>query len=425
MNETKQFADIAVVGGGAAGLFAAISAANSLKHHGRIVILEHNARCGKKLLATGNGRCNLLNVYPTLEHFHSEDMPYVKNILARFTPKGILSCFATMGLLCTEERGGLVYPKTMQASSVLDCLRLELNRLAVDEICDFHISAITCEKDGFTLHTKEAPLIARRLILATGGRAAPSFGCDSSGGGFLKAFGHRVTPLFPSLCPIKCKETFLRALKGIRSTGMVRLFADGNLVKEETGEIQFTDTGLSGICIFNLSRMISEFINRRTVSGNRVNSLSVSLDLLPEISLIDIETLLFGLKMRRAAVTLESFLTGILNKRVAQCLLKSLEITPLSRLCDTLRPDEIRRLARTIKDWRFTPCGTAGFEQAQMTAGGAALSQFHQETLESKLRPGLYAAGETLDVDGDCGGYNLYWAWISGKLAGESAAKSL
>lgn len=383
--------DVAVIGGGASGIMAAIFAARSGKN---VCILEKNPRIGKKILATGNGRCNFTNINAKAQDYNSE---FVGFSLECFSPKDVITFFEEIGLLSRTEAEGRVYPLSGQATAVLDVLRLELSRLSVKEIVDFDVQKIEKNNDGFVIFSKNEKVEAKKVIVATGGMASPKSGSSGKGYELLKAFGHHTTKLVPSLVQLKCEKS----VGGVRAYGKVTTLSG----KSDTGEIQFNNYGISGIPVFGLAKYVKK--------GE-----SVFLDLLPDYT----EDEVINILKARPKQTMETYLIGILNKALGQLLLKECGISPLSRMSDTLKADEIIKIAKKIKAWRFDVTGTMPWDNAQVTAGGIELSEINPETMESKLCKNLYITGEVLDIDGPCGGYNLQWAWASGKLAGSEAA---
>ena len=391
-NRKKVKIDVAVIGGGASGIMAAIFAARSGK---KVCILEKNPRIGKKILATGNGRCNFTNINARPEDYNQE---FVASGFECFSPKEVISFFEELGLLSKEEAEGRVYPLSGQATAVLDVLRLELSRLSVKEIVDFDVQKIKKSGDGFVIYSKNDKVEAKKVIVATGGMASPKSGSDGKGYELLKAFGHHTTKLVPSLVQLKCEKS----VGGVRAYGKVTTQSG----KSEIGEIQFNNYGISGIPVFGLAKYVKK--------GE-----SVSLDLLPDYT----EDEVIKILKNKPKQTMETYLIGILNKALAHFLLKECGISPLSKMSDTLKADEVKKIAKTIKSWRFLVTGTMPWDNAQVTAGGIELSEVDPKTMESKLCRGLYITGEVLDVDGPCGGYNLQWAWASGKLAGSEAVR--
>ena len=417
-------ADLVILGGGASGLMAAVSAARFIPGK-NISILERGPRVGKKLLVTGNGRCNLTNLELDFSRYHGAPESFVSAVFSQLPPKDTLSLFGRLGLLCREEGQGRCYPYGGQASAVLDVLRRSLEGRNVEERCQTSVETFKRKPGGYELKTSGGVVFAKRLILASGGRAMPSSGSDGSGLKLAASLGLKASEPFPSLAPVRAASPVLKAVKGLRCRGRASLLADRKTVKQETGEIQFTDQGLSGICILNLSRLVGEFFSHRTVNRHKTEKVELSLDLVPDLDYSSLLSFLQALLHGQPRLPVEQLLSGIVNKRVGLALLKQLMPSALSRPCGSLSPSELKTICRTVKDWRFSPTGTLGWQQAQSTAGGLLSSQFESATLESKGLPGLYACGELLDIDGDCGGYNLQWAWSSGFVAGKSAAVSL
>lgn len=417
-------ADLVILGGGASGLMAAVSAARFIPGK-NISILERGPRVGKKLLVTGNGRCNLTNLELDFSRYHGAPESFVSAVFSQLPPKETLSLFGRLGLLYREEGQGRCYPYGGQASAVLDVLRRYLEGRNVEERCQTSVEAVKRKPSGYELKTSGGVVFAKRLILASGGRAMPSSGSDGSGLKLAASLGLKASEPFPSLAPVRAASPVLKAVKGLRCRGRASLLADRKTVKQETGEIQFTDQGLSGICILNLSRLVGEFFSHRTVNRHKTEKVELSLDLVPDLDYSSLLSFLQALLHGQPRLPVEQLLSGIVNKRVGLALLKQLMPSALSRPCGSLSPSELKTICRTVKDWRFSPTGTLGWQQAQSTAGGLLSSQFESATLESKGLPGLYACGELLDIDGDCGGYNLQWAWSSGFVAGKSAAVSL
>ncbi|MGI5970269.1 MAG: aminoacetone oxidase family FAD-binding enzyme [Oscillospiraceae bacterium] len=378
--------DIGIIGGGAAGLCAAIHAA---RLGAGVTILERLPRVGKKLLVTGSGRCNLGNLDP--EPRLNGSVSQAGNIVAGFDTVGF---FRSVGLYCRPDNEGRLYPMSNQASSVLDALRQECNRLGVREECSFCVSEIEVGCEEFILRSEGGKSAScRRLIIAAGGRAAPAYGTDGLGLRLAESLGHSSTYLLPSLCPLPSGHRFLKMLAGQRVRAAVTALKNSIPVAFSKGEVQFTKDSLSGICVFDLARFSPDII---------------SLDLLPEQSK-DVTSLLKILFDIRGLS--EDALGGLFPKRVSAALMRE-------------SGGDVFKLARLIKDWRFSVTEPSSWDKAQVTAGGIPGSEV-TENLESKLIHGLYFCGEVLDADGPCGGYNLRWAWASGAVAGGKAAQCL
>lgn len=403
---------LCIIGAGAAGLAAAVQAGQILRLPGSVALIDHGSRIGRKILASGNGRCNLSNLSASSWDYNQPD--FVRPTLERVTPHAVLEWFSLLGLRTTTE-GDRVYPFSNTASSVLDVLRLGLNRHQIALFTQTRVTQIKKQKRFHIALADGRVLTADRLLIAAGGQASPSLGADGSGYGLCRQLGHQVLPPRPALTGLKCpekerKELHLPSLNGLRLKAKVTLVQGGAKLAQETGEILFRDYGLSGIAVFQLSR-------KGTVG-------TLSLDLFPEE---DFPFLLSMLKERQkqfSSLLAEDFLTGLFHRQVARALLSCAGIS-LSIPVRNIPDGQLKALANRMKDWRFPVCESSGWQQAQITLGGLSVTEFHPETLESKLLPGFYAAGEVLDVDGPCGGYNLQWAWSSGIAAGSAAAQSL
>lgn len=392
--------NIAIIGGGASGIVAAIAAAENQSNS--VTIYEKGERIGKKILVTGNGRCNMTNIYATVDNYHGNNPEFIKASVKRFWVEETLEFFKTLGIVHKVEDNGKVYPYSDQASAVLDVLRTKLEFSGVTVRTGFEAESIKKKNYGFLLKSyKGETAYADRIIVATGGKAAPNLGSNGSGYEILKKLGHSITDLYPSLVQITTETEVVKKLKGIKVNAKMTL---GEF--SETGEVLFTDYGLSGPPVFSLSSRLT-------------NQKEIIIDIMSEYSEDEIIELLRERIGYMPYTALENFLVGMLNKRVGQALLKSCGIVPLSRYAYDLSEDEIIKIAKTIKNWKFKITGTKSWNNAQVTRGGVKTYEFNEYTFESKLVDGLYATGEILDIDGDCGGYNLQWAWTSGYIAGK------
>ncbi len=401
--------DIAIIGGGASGLAAALSAGEDLQN--RVTVFERQNRAGRKLLATGNGRCNLTNRNASPEDYHGEDPAFAGPALYRFGPEETLRWFASLGLVTRTEPGGRVYPLSDTAGSVVDVLRLALEARGGRIECAMPIARAEKRGDGFLL---SGPLgesfRADRLIVACGGAAGARVGGVRSGYELLAGFGHGCTPLRPALVQLKTDNVWTRPMKGVRTQAALTLERDGDVLDAAFGEIQFTDYGLTGPAAYDLSRSAAD-------AGS---GCALCLRLLPEL---DRAELLRYMTAKRDAFSdnrAENILSGALHNAIARTVLRRAQI-PLDARLWALSDSALELIADTLCRFELPLRGTLGFEDAQVTAGGVETAGFDPETLESRLVPGLYACGEVLDIDGDCGGYNLQWAWSSGRLAGLAA----
>ena len=397
--------DVIIIGGGASGMMAALAAAES---GCRVLLLERQSRVGRKLLATGNGRCNLTNHNASPARYHGGD-GFCAYALDAFDVGATLQFFASLGLLTVAEDSGRVYPMSNMAGSVLDVLRYALERPGIEVVTGQAVSSVKKTSGGFTVRTETDTFHAEKLILAAGGCAGSKVGGVMDGYQLAKSLGHHRTPLYPSLVQLKTDPTYPRALKGVRADARVTLTRGREILARSAGEVQFTEKGVSGPAIFEISRAASCGGEGQTVT----------LDLLRAHSAPD--CLAFLQARRAAAPTLpcEEVLTGTVHNRVGKMLLRYAAV-PGGRPLGDVTDQELKALVRAAKGFALPVRGTEGFESAQVTAGGMRTDEFDPATMESLLVPGLYACGEVLDIDGDCGGYNLQWAWASGRAAGRA-----
>ncbi|MCD8215366.1 MAG: NAD(P)/FAD-dependent oxidoreductase [Clostridiales bacterium] len=411
---------IIVIGGGASGLTATIAAARTAEENKtdiKITICERMNRVGKKILATGNGRCNYTNRNVSVKHYFGEHPAFTKPALEFLDFDGTINFFLRLGVFPKEETEGRMYPYSEQASSVLDCLRLEAERLKIEFKTDFDVKEVKYKGGGFSvLSYKGESLSCDRVIMACGGCASPDLGSNGSGFKLLEGLGHTVSPLSPALVQLKLKGDFLKALSGIRFKGCAGLSVNNHTVREEKGEILFTDYGVSGIAVLQLSGFLKD-----TGSGKAY----LNIDFMPEYETTEVFRLLNMRAKDLSHLTTENFFTGLLNKRIGNVIAKKSGIEKLSYPVSGLNKNLLWSMAYNIKFFKAEIIGTNGWKNAQTTAGGAATKQFYSATLESKRVSGLYCCGEIFDIYGECGGYNLQWVWSSGYLAGASAAGSL
>ncbi len=396
--------NLAIIGGGASGLAAAINA--SRFHPGiKIAIIEHLPKAGKKILATGNGRCNLTNIN-ALSHSYRNDT-FAKVCLNKYPPEKVISFFASLGLLTYTDSEGRVYPRSNNASSVLDALRFSLtgNIILLDS---YNISDIKCGSGGFIINNE---ICAEKLILAAGGKSSPSQGSDGSGYEIAKKLGHTVTPLFPSLTPLLTDKTTVRPLKGVRASGTeLRLITAGSEIQSR-GEILFTETGVSGIAAMELASTAA-----REIANHGVPYLSI--DFLPDISHNKLKEFVTDSIKKRLPDYSDSLLTGILPKAIGNAVIKYASVS-LNDISAGNINDAAGRITDAVKNFRIEIKGTKGFDSSQVTSGGIDIDEIDPDTMQSRIIKGLYLCGEITDVDGGCGGFNLQWAFASGLLAGE------
>lgn len=404
--------DIAVIGGGASGLAAAIEAKQCGGCDCRVAVIEKNTRLGKKILATGNGRCNLGNINENhSEHYSGSCVDLVEHLFRIFA--GSEAFFKSLGVICRSDSGRL-YPYSNHAASVLDALRFQLHELNIDTFTENSVLSIRRNKNFWEIKTNINTFIAKIIIAAPGGKAAPSMGTDGNFYKILRNIGHSYVPVSPALCPVYTEQSLLKNLKGIRVAGKVSLYNKKNkLINSNEGEVQFTEKSLSGICIFNLAAFINE------------DDMYIQIDLLPHLTESEINDLLWSLYAQRSSWKIEDMLSGVFQKKMCPALFNASRIfTSLNEPVYTLTPYDINQLGKTIKAWHFPIIQLAEWNQAQATSGGIPRNEI-QSTLESSVCSNLYFAGEILDLVGECGGYNLAWAWCSGVCAARNAVNSL
>ena len=395
--------DVIIIGGGASGMMAALTAAENGRS---VLLLERQSRVGRKLLATGNGRCNLTNYNTSPARYHGEDGGFCAYALRAFDVGSTLQYFASLGLLTVNEDSGRVYPMSNMAGSVLDVLRYGLEHPRIEVRTGQVVTAVKRTAEGFTVRTETDAFTAGKLILAAGGCAGSKVGGVMDGYRLAKALGHHRTALYPSLVQLKTDPTYPRALKGVKAECGITILRGSGTVAENRGEVLFTEYGVSGPAIFDISRAVA--------TGGE--GLVCALDFFPDW---DLREVLDWLRMRRQTMQAHeasTLLVGSCHTRLGQMLCKAAGFT--SQPAADLTDSDLERIARQAKHFALPITGTCGFDQAQVTAGGLCTDEFDPETMGSRLVPGLYACGEVLDVDGDCGGFNLQWAWSSGHLAG-------
>ena len=408
--------DILVAGDGAAGIMAALTATENGK--GKIFIIEKMGQLGKKILATGNGKCNYTNYYQAKECYRGNDVSFAWKALQKFGYKETISLFKSYGII-PYDRDGYVYPLPGQASCVRDILERELKSTKVvinkeEKITDVSIHRKNGRQDGFIVVTGNNKYFTQKLIIATGGKAGAVHGSDGSGYSLAKSLGHSVITPFAALTSCIICGKYTKDWAGVRTKGTVRAYnSKGKLLCENTGELQFVAQGISGIPVFQVSRYISEEI----VKGRKPY---LTIDIMPLYSEEEIIASLLCRKKKNGSIG--DIFTGMLHNKLAAALLKFCDIS-IKRQAAGLTKDEASHIAAVMKNWRLEVKDTGGFEKAQVTGGGIPASEINAETMESKICPGLYFAGEVIDVDGICGGYNLQWAWTSGYIAGNAAGR--
>lgn len=406
---------VIVVGGGASGLMAAIAAA---RRGAAVTVLEGMERPGKKLLQTGNGRCNLTNLDRQLpEKYYGSGAMLARSLTQRFDGAAAVAFFEELGLL-VQEKNGYVYPYPAQASAVLQVLLAELRRLHVRLKLGERVTSLEMSGGTWQVKTASWTYTAEAVILACGGKALPATGSDGSGYALARSLGHAVVTPVPALAPVACEGSFFVSLAGVRCRAAVSLFqkktSGDEQLAAETGELQWTKYGVSGIVVFQLSRHIS--------ACSRPHNLFFEVDLLPDFGETYVKELLCRRKEALAKERPAALLPGILHEKLIPVIIKNAGLSA-KKSCGELNDTEIERLIAAAKHLRLSVAGTKSFDACQVCAGGVSGDEVCPDTLESRKHRKLYFTGELLDVDGPCGGYNLQWAWASGYAAGTAAGQ--
>ena len=401
---------ILVVGGGASGMIAAIQAASNKN---QVTIYECTDRVGKKILATGNGKCNLTNLAMGVEYYYTTDTKKLERCLERFSEKDTMDFFEGIGLLL-RERDGYVYPYCEQAAVVLDVLR---NALGQKEICvktsveNIRITPIS--NNRFEVVSSVGKVIYDAVILACGSKAGIK-NAITSGYDLAKSFGHKIIKLYPALVQVRCKEKFFAMIAGVRCKAALNVIVNGISVAKEQGEVQLTDYGISGIPVFQISRLVAGELDKK-------ENVEVELDFLPHQTKEDWKRFCDSRIKQYEGKTAEEFLLGILHKKLSLMLLKEFGLKPTD-LVSEKTSKILLRICCAMKSFIVTPTAVNPFEQAQVCRGGVAFGEL-DDNMQSIYQKNLYICGEMVDIDGKCGGYNLQWAWTSGSIAGKNAGK--
>lgn len=403
--------DLIIIGAGASGLVAAIAAARCKS---RVLVIEKKDTAGKKILATGNGKCNFTNLVQKPECYRSEDLTFAMKVLSSFDVLKTVSFFEELGIL-VKERNGYLYPNSEQASSIVKVLMMECRKLNV-KFC-YNEAVIDIKKPFYTVITAAASesisYYAKRLIIATGGCASPKLGSDGSGFSLARTLGHNIIKPLPALVQLRASDKYCKTISGVRTEAVVKLYADNRLLADEKGEVLFTDYGISGIPVLQISRFAAKALDKNC-------KVHLKLDLLPVLSAKELQARLYERIKLNPDRNTEEMLVGLLNHKLAYAIIREAGLDPY-KLSGRLSGQELNLLAGNIKEFVMHIKATNSFEDAQVCSGGVDTAEIDAATMESRLHKGLYFAGEIVDVDGTCGGYNLQWAWSSGYLAGSSA----
>lgn len=404
--------EIVVIGGGASGLVSAIFAARG---NNQVTILEHKDKIAKKILATGNGKCNYTNLNQKPEFYRGNDDSFAKKVLSGFDVNHTLKFFKELGIY-PKEKNGYIYPNSEQASSVADVLGLELRRLRVRIYLNVDVQGIKKRNNKYCIFTNQDEYYADQVIIAAGGCASPNLGSDGSGYKLAKALGHKIIKPLPALIQLRSDAGYFKTLAGVRTEAKVRLYINGEFREEERGELLLAAYGVSGIPILQLSRYASRALDEK-------KKVHIIIDYLPAMKSDEILYLLLERMKRYPERTMEEILLGLLNNKLAYIGLKEAGFDPAA-VCRSTGKNKLNTLVKQLKEWKVIITDTNSFEQAQVTAGGIDTKELNSKTLESNLSKGIYFAGEIIDIDGTCGGYNLQWAWSTGAIAGRNCGKN-
>ena len=410
----RKIYDTFIIGGGASGLCTAV-ALKQLDRSLDIAIAEQLSRVGKKLITTGNGRCNITNSNPDISRFHSENIAFVADVLSRYDNLYTEDFFSHLGIVITYDEIGRAYPYSLQASSVVDALRFATDDMGVETLLETKVLNINKKGNVYEIETSEDTFSAKTVVLAAGLYSGGSkLGSDGNIYKMMSRSGYKTIKTTPAIVQLRTSGDVARSLKGMKVNATATLLIDNKKIRSDFGEVLFCDYGLSGPPIMQISREVERNPGKK----------AVVLDLMSEYSFDNITDLLEFRVTALRGRSLEEFLSGMLNKRVGQAVIK-LSGRKLSDGVDSLNFSDIKRMAAVIKGMSFEITGTTGFENSQVTAGGIDTNEFNSESMMSRRHPGLFAVGEILDVDGDCGGFNLQWAWSSALCAAEGIIKYL
>lgn len=406
---------ILIVGGGAAGMMAAAAVSGCGK---KVLIIEKMNQLGKKILATGNGRCNYTNLRQKPEFYHVDETDGVWEILKRFDEKQAISFFKDAGVY-PRERDGYVYPMSLQAVSLRNCLQRKIDKKWVhleEEVLEITQNMSELGKcTGFVVKTDKDRYLAKKVIITAGGMASKCHGSNGACFDILKSLGHTIIKPVPALTWLKIEEKYTKLWAGVRVNGKIKAYDENkNELAEDSGELQLVSTGISGIPVFQISRYISRQLEK-------TKRAYIEADFLTEFSKDELLGEILRRRQDEQELEVSYILEGIMNNKLVDAILSRAGINKNSKLKD-LTTEQCEQICSLIKKFEAEVKDTAGFDNAQVTCGGVSKREVNFKNMSSKICKGLYLAGEIVDVDGICGGYNLQWAWSSGYIAGISAA---
>jgi predicted Rossmann fold flavoprotein len=399
---------VCIIGAGASGLVAAISA----KEHGAdVFLLERNSKIGRKILATGNGRCNFTNVDATSNHYNHPS--FVNPIFEQFGPDKTVKFFERLGIEPKIEDEGKTYPLSEQASSIVDVLAYELEKLSIKVFYETLVDSISIKNNQYHIKSREQTYIADKVIVATGGKALPKSGSDGNGYVLAQSLNHDITPIYPSLVKLKLDYPYLKQMDGVKIKASAELMHNNVSLHYEYGDVLFTKYGISGPTILQISRKANELLYQK-------EEIYIKVSIIKNLDFKDLIERFKNFNER----TIEMALIGLVHKKLIHPLLKEANIHDFQKIVKKVDHKKLMKLIHLLLDWRFLVIGSKDYDEAQVTAGGIKIDDIDPMTLESKIHKGLYFTGEVLDIDALCGGYNLQWAWSSGYIAGKYASKT-
>lgn len=391
-----------IIGAGAAGLCAAIVSARAGQ---TVLLLEQNNKVGKKILVSGNGKCNIDNKYMSTDRFHSQNPDFIDKVLEGYGFEAVEKFFTSIGVELIEGKEGKMFPMSLQASSVVEILEYAAKKLGVQILCDCAVSSIRKEAGTFTLETSQGIKTCEKLLLASGSPAAPQLGGSNSGYAFATKMGHTLIPRHPSLVQLCSEETWVKECAGVKVSGLAKLYANSEYITEKKGDLLFTNYGISGLAILDLSREVS------TRLAN-YDYCELSLDLMPQLSKEKLTNLMLKRIQKESEKPISLWLQGVMHKKMINIVLAQSKCK--AKIQKGLNRKEIGKLVYAIKNLKLSINGTKGFKGAEVATGGINTTEVNPHTMESKLIPNLFFAGEILDVDGDRGGFNFHFAWVCG-----------
>ena len=391
-----------IIGAGAAGLCAAITSARTGQ---KVLLLEQNSKIGKKILVSGNGKCNIDNKYINTNRFHSQNPSFIEKVLEGYDFHVVEKFFTSIGLELIEGKEGKMFPMSLQASSVVELLEYEAKRAGVQIICDCAVTSITKETVTFTVETTQGTKTCKKLLLASGSPAAPQLGGSNSGYAFAAKAGHSLIPRHPSLVQLCSEESWVKSCAGVKVAGLAQLYANSEYIAEKKGDLLFTNYGISGLAILDLSREVS-------IRLANFDYCELNLDLMPELSKEKLTNLLLSRVQNESEKPINLWLQGIINKKLIAIIVEQSKCRANEE--GELNRKEINKLIHSIKNLKLSINDTKGFKGAEVATGGIDTREINPQTMESKIVPNLFFAGEILDVDGDRGGFNFHFAWVTG-----------